>query len=245
VLHVFLLIFSFFKYDWKKEIWNLLFVAGIFLGGLLTMYFLANPNPIEINPNLKSELANYGITDFTQLVPADIFSWQALFTLRGFIMIVCRVDLWLALALVMQEDVQVGHAIMGLSTLQWPSLIATCCFMIGGFIMANLILPLFYHFNGLIKKKKKLCNKIETNTDFEVRSLDAMCVNESQIEHKWYHKIKYLVVGIAFGIIFIKAEIISWFRIQEMFKLQSFSYVRSYRKCSAGGNHLCLAYQKI
>ena len=64
--------------------------------------------------------------------------------------------------------------------------------------------------------------QIETNTDFEVRSLDAMCVNESQIEHKWYHKIKYLVVGIAFGIIFIKAEIISWFRIQEMFRLQSF-----------------------
>jgi len=34
-----------------------------------------------------------------------------------------------------------GHAIMGLSTLQLPSLIATCCFMAGGFIMANLILP--------------------------------------------------------------------------------------------------------
>jgi hypothetical protein len=35
-----------------------------------------------------------------------------------------------------------GHAIMGISTLQLPSLIATCCFMVGGFIMANLILPL-------------------------------------------------------------------------------------------------------
>jgi uncharacterized membrane protein YedE/YeeE len=34
-----------------------------------------------------------------------------------------------------------GHAIMGLSNLQLPSLIATICFMIGGFIMANLILP--------------------------------------------------------------------------------------------------------
>jgi uncharacterized membrane protein YedE/YeeE len=63
---------------------------------------------------------------------------------------------------------------------------------------------------------------IETNTDFEVRSLDTMCVNESQLKHKWYHNIKYLVVGIAFGIVFIKAEIISWFRIQEMFRLQSF-----------------------
>jgi hypothetical protein len=61
-----------------------------------------------------------------------------------------------------------------------------------------------------------------TNTDFEVRSLDAMCVNESQIEHKWYYNLKYTTVGIAFGIIFVKAEIISWFRIQEMFRLQSF-----------------------
>ncbi len=63
---------------------------------------------------------------------------------------------------------------------------------------------------------------IDTNTDFEVRSLDAMCVNESHLEHKWYHNLKYLVVGIAFGIVFVKAEIISWFRIQEMFRLQSF-----------------------
>jgi len=35
-----------------------------------------------------------------------------------------------------------GHAIMGLSTLQLPSLIATICFMVGGFLMANFILPL-------------------------------------------------------------------------------------------------------
>ncbi|MBK0369877.1 DUF6691 family protein [Flavobacterium agrisoli] len=34
--------------------------------------------------------------------------------------------------------------------------------------------------------------------------------------------IPYLVVGILFGIIFVKAEVISWFRIQEMFRLQSF-----------------------
>jgi uncharacterized membrane protein YedE/YeeE len=64
--------------------------------------------------------------------------------------------------------------------------------------------------------------KIETNSDFEVRSLDTMCVNENKINHKWYHQIKYLITGILFGIILVKAEIISWFRIQEMFRLQSF-----------------------
>ncbi len=63
---------------------------------------------------------------------------------------------------------------------------------------------------------------VETNTDFEIRSLDTLCVNESHLEHKWYYNLKYLVVGILFGIIFVKAEIISWFRIQEMFRLQSF-----------------------
>jgi uncharacterized protein len=61
-----------------------------------------------------------------------------------------------------------------------------------------------------------------TNTDLEVRSLDAICINESRLEHQWYHNIKYLLVGITFGVVFVKAEIVSWFRIQEMFRLQSF-----------------------
>lgn len=60
------------------------------------------------------------------------------------------------------------------------------------------------------------------NTDFETRSLDAICINESQLSHKWYHNIKYLIVGVLFGIVFVKSEVVSWFRIQEMFRLQSF-----------------------
>jgi uncharacterized membrane protein YedE/YeeE len=62
----------------------------------------------------------------------------------------------------------------------------------------------------------------EQNTDFEVRSQDTMCVNESELQHPWWYNLKYSVVGILFGIIFVKAEIVSWFRIQEMFRLQSF-----------------------
>jgi uncharacterized membrane protein YedE/YeeE len=62
----------------------------------------------------------------------------------------------------------------------------------------------------------------ETNTDFEVRSLDAICVNEEQITTPAWHNLKYLAFGILFGIILIKSEVISWFRIQEMFRLQSF-----------------------
>ncbi len=62
----------------------------------------------------------------------------------------------------------------------------------------------------------------DTDAEFEVRSLDSLCVNESSVDPKWYQNIKYLFVGLIFGIVFVKAEIISWFRMQEMFRFQSF-----------------------
>jgi len=60
------------------------------------------------------------------------------------------------------------------------------------------------------------------NTDFEVRSLDAMCINESELKHPWWYNFKYAAMGMVFGIILIKSEVVSWFRIQEMFRLESF-----------------------
>jgi uncharacterized membrane protein YedE/YeeE len=63
---------------------------------------------------------------------------------------------------------------------------------------------------------------MESNTDFEVRSLDSDCINESVLRHPGWHNLKYLLTGILFGIILVKSEVVSWFRIQEMFRLQSF-----------------------
>ena len=59
-------------------------------------------------------------------------------------------------------------------------------------------------------------------TDYEVRSLDTMCVNDTALRHPWWYNLKYLAVGLVLGVVFAKAEVISWFRIQEMFRLQSF-----------------------
>lgn len=67
-----------------------------------------------------------------------------------------------------------------------------------------------------------MSQNINLQEDLDLRSLDTMCVNESRLQHQWYHNLKYLVMGILFGFVFIKAEVISWFRIQEMFRLQSF-----------------------
>lgn len=62
----------------------------------------------------------------------------------------------------------------------------------------------------------------DSNKDFEVRSLDSSAVNSMEVNEPWWHLIKYLISGILFGIILVKSEVISWFRIQEMFRLQSF-----------------------
>ncbi len=131
---------SFFRYDWKKELWNLFFVFGIFLGGIIAAQFLMNPGEITVNPNLRSELATYGITDYSHLVPTQLMNFKSLFTLRGFVTMVIGGFL-VGFGTRYAGGCTSGHAIMGLSNLQWPSLVATICFMAGGFLMANVILP--------------------------------------------------------------------------------------------------------
>ena len=130
----------FFKYAWKKEIWNLFFVAGIMIGGFIAARFFADANAVRVNPRLLAELKSYHVTDTSKLLPSELFSWPALFTLRGFILLVIGGFL-VGFGTRYAGGCTSGHAIMGLSNLQWPSLVATICFMIGGFIMANLILP--------------------------------------------------------------------------------------------------------
>ena len=61
-----------------------------------------------------------------------------------------------------------------------------------------------------------------TNTDFEVRSLDAMCINDEEKKVPMWSNLQYLLFGMIFGVVLIKSEVVSWFRIQEMFRLQSF-----------------------
>lgn len=70
--------------------------------------------------------------------------------------------------------------------------------------------------------EEKIFIEEEQNTDFEIRSLDTICINTSHFETKWYDYIKYMIIGILFGVVLVKGQVISWFRIQEMFRLQSF-----------------------
>lgn len=130
----------FFKYEWRKEVWNLFFVSGILMGGILSTLFLGANEPVAIDASLRQELAAYGVTDVSSLVPVDLFNFANLFTAQGFLLMVVGGFL-VGFGTRYAGGCTSGHAIMGLSNLQLPSFIATCCFMIGGFIMANLILP--------------------------------------------------------------------------------------------------------
>ncbi len=136
----------FFQYNWKKESWNLFFVLGIIIGAFIATYFLTNPNNIVINDSLQKELIQYNIHDFEHLIPTDLFSLQSLSTIRGFILMVVGGFL-VGFGTRYANGCTSGHAITGLSNLQWPSLVATICFMIGGFIMTNLILPIILQLN--------------------------------------------------------------------------------------------------
>jgi uncharacterized membrane protein YedE/YeeE len=131
----------FFQYDWKKEAWNLLFVAGILIGSFLVLLFLQDPNPVRVDPRLVADLQQYGVTEYKGLVPAELFNWSNLFTVQGLALMVGGGFL-IGFGTRYAGGCTSGHAIMGLSNLQWPSLVATICFMAGGFFVANLILPI-------------------------------------------------------------------------------------------------------
>lgn len=131
----------FFKYDWKKEVWNLFFAAGIVTGGFIAAFFLASPGPSLIDPQLATELSGYGITNYSGLLPVEVVNWHSLLSLKGLILTVGGGFL-IGFGTRYAGGCTSGHSIMGLSTLQWPSLVATSCFMAGGFVVANLVLPL-------------------------------------------------------------------------------------------------------
>src|SRR4051812_49188731 len=78
----------FFSYDWQKESWNLFFVGGVLLGGIIAGQTMMSDAPVEVADKLKVELSQYGVTDYGSLIPKQLFNLQSLFTLKGFVLMV-------------------------------------------------------------------------------------------------------------------------------------------------------------
>jgi uncharacterized membrane protein YedE/YeeE len=132
---------KFFKYDWKAESWNLLFAFGMVIGGLLAGFIFANPEPIKLSDSAIESMNQLGVKNYSGLVPSDIFSFHYLLSLKGILLFVVG-GFFIGFGTRYAGGCTSGHAIMGLSSLQWPSLIATCCFFAGGLLMTWVIQPI-------------------------------------------------------------------------------------------------------
>ncbi|MCC5918199.1 MAG: YeeE/YedE family protein [Cryomorphaceae bacterium] len=132
---------DFFKFDWKKQTWNLVFLGGAVLGGFIANQFLSDGSIVAISENTIADLAALGISAPTEIQPTEIFSWDFATSFKGILFLIIGGFL-VGFGARYAGGCTSGHAISGLSDLQLPSLIAVVGFFIGGLLMTYLILPL-------------------------------------------------------------------------------------------------------
>ena len=132
---------DFFRFDWKSQMWNMVFILGVIIGGFIATQWFDNPEPINLSAQTVERLQNYGIApESNEMVPLGIFSFSSLLTLKGMIFILGGGFL-VGFGTRWAGGCTSGHAISGLSNLQLPSLIAVIGFFAGGMLMTFWILP--------------------------------------------------------------------------------------------------------
>ncbi|MGB0980968.1 MAG: YeeE/YedE family protein [Winogradskyella sp.] len=135
---------EFFKFDWKSQRWNLVVVLGAVVGGFIAHYFLSSPIDIDLSQNTIKDLEALGFNNAGKsLLPPELFSWDAVFSLKGLTLLIIGGFL-VGFGTRYAGGCTSGHAITGLSSLQLPSLIAVIGFFIGGLIMIHLIFPILF-----------------------------------------------------------------------------------------------------
>jgi len=97
----------------------------------------------SISEATLADMKAMGIIDTSGINPQELFNWNALFTFKGFILIVVGGFL-VGFGTRYANGCTSGHAIMGLSILNWASLIAVVGFFVGGLVMTHLIFPFIF-----------------------------------------------------------------------------------------------------
>ncbi len=131
---------SFFDFDWCTQKWNLLFLVGSIIGGVLSSTLLSNGAPLKLSAATIQDLSGLGIHFDGQLNPEQLFSIHAL-SLKNIVLMLTG-GLLVGFGSRYAGGCTSGHAISGLSNLQLPSLVAVIGFFLGGLIMTHLLLPL-------------------------------------------------------------------------------------------------------
>ncbi len=134
---------KFFDFNWKSQLWNIIFLIGAMMGGFIAHQFFSTDAPMFISENTIRDLESLGFAKPTSVQPKELFSFEAAFTLKGFLLLAIG-GLLVGFGSRYAGGCTSGHAISGLSNLQLPSLIAVIGFFIGGLIMTFLIFPLIF-----------------------------------------------------------------------------------------------------
>ncbi len=135
---------DFFKFDWKGQRWNLIFVLGGVLGGYIASTFLMDAQSIQLSAATVASLEELGFKNVgEQFLPAEIFSMETMTSLPGLGVLLLG-GFFVGFGARYAGGCTSGHAISGLSDLQIPSLIAVVGFFIGGLTMTYFILPVIF-----------------------------------------------------------------------------------------------------
>lgn len=129
---------SFLRYDWKRESWNLFFVAGAVIGGFIAAQWIPNAAVPDISPRTVQAIQAIGFDPPRGLVPAEAFSFSRLGTSRGLWMVVIGGFL-VGFGTRYANGCTSGHSITGLALREWPSLVATMSFFAGGLLMTHVV----------------------------------------------------------------------------------------------------------
>ena len=135
---------DFFKFDWRKNKWNLVFVVGLIAGGFISDQWLTPDQTIALNPETVEDLSDMGFADAgATYLPDEIYSIKTMLTFKGFFILLVAGAL-VGFGSRYAGGCTSGHGIVGLSSLSKESFIAVGGFFIGGLIMTWLILPYIF-----------------------------------------------------------------------------------------------------
>ncbi len=134
---------SFFNFNWRTQIWNLVFLVGAILGGFISGTVLKNDQPVQISAATITDLEKLGFSAPVSLQPEELFSLESVMSLKGFLLLAIG-GLMVGFGSRYAGGCTSGHAISGLSDLQIPSLIAVVGFFIGGLTMTHLFFPFIF-----------------------------------------------------------------------------------------------------
>jgi uncharacterized membrane protein YedE/YeeE len=135
---------DFFRFKWKGQIWNLVFVLGAITGGFIATQYLSSDAPMDLSFGIIEEMKGFGIENpGEEYVPEEVFGWEAFLTWKGFLRLMLG-GFFVGFGARYAGGCTSGHAISGLSNLQVPSLVAVVGFFIGGLIMTWFLIPYFF-----------------------------------------------------------------------------------------------------